>query len=167
MPSEWCAATVIATDESMRVSSSTAIAYDERVGAGAAVLLGNRHAHQAELGELGDELVREALLAVELLGDRCDALERELADRVAEELVLRLKVEVHCRCAMVQRRHARIRRRILADVRHPPTIEALTEEIGRIVSERQDLALGRGRVPTCSRRTAAGSPRPRAGSRSC
>ena len=28
MPSEWCAATVIATDESIRVSSSTAIAYE-------------------------------------------------------------------------------------------------------------------------------------------
>ena len=88
MPSEWCAATVIATDESMRVSSSIAIAYDERVGAAAAVLLRDRHAHQAELGQLGDELVREPLLAVELLGDRRDLLERELPDGVAEQLVL-------------------------------------------------------------------------------
>ena len=67
----------------------------QRVGAAAAVLLGDRHAHQPELGELGDELVREALLAVELLGDRRDLLERELTDGVAKELVLRLEVEVH------------------------------------------------------------------------
>ena len=42
-----------------------------------------------------DELVREALLAVELLGDRRDPLERELPHRVAEQLVLGLEVEVH------------------------------------------------------------------------
>jgi hypothetical protein len=31
------------------------------------------------------------------------------------------------------------RGRIQTDVRHPPTVEALTEEIGRIVAERQML----------------------------
>src|SRR5439155_20802286 len=31
------------------------------------------------------------------------------------------------------------RRRIAPNVRHPPTVEALTEEIGRIVAERQQL----------------------------
>ena len=67
----------------------------QRVGARAAVLLGDRHAHQPELGQLGDELVREPLLAVELFGDGCDTLERELPHRVADQLVLRLEVEVH------------------------------------------------------------------------
>ena len=67
----------------------------ERVGAAAAVLLGDRHPHQPELGQLGDELVREALLAVELLGDRRDPLERELPHRVADQLVLRSEIEVH------------------------------------------------------------------------
>ena len=51
----------------------------ERVGAAAAVLLGDRHAHQPELGQLGDELVREALLAVELLGHRRDPLDARTA----------------------------------------------------------------------------------------
>ena len=66
VPSEWCAATVIATDESIRVSSSTAMRVRHGVGARAAVLLRDRHAHQPELGHLRDELVREPLLAVEL-----------------------------------------------------------------------------------------------------
>ena len=69
----------------------------ERVGAAAAVLLRDRHPHQPELGQLGDELVREPLLAVELLGDRRHALERELPHRVAEQLVLGREVEVHPR----------------------------------------------------------------------
>ena len=60
----------------MRVSSSIAIAYESVSRAGAAVLLRDRHAHQPELGQLGDELVREAVLAVELLGDRRDPLAR-------------------------------------------------------------------------------------------
>ena len=67
----------------------------ERVGARAAVLLRDRHAHQPELGELGHQLVREAFLAVELLGDGRDLLQRELAHRVAQQLVLRFEVEVH------------------------------------------------------------------------
>ena len=60
----------------------------EGVAAGAAVLLGNRDPHQAELGQLGDELVREAALAVELLREGRDALARELATVVAHQLVL-------------------------------------------------------------------------------
>ncbi len=44
---------------------------------------------------LGDELVREALLAVELLGERRDAFLRELAHGVADQLVLLGEVEVH------------------------------------------------------------------------
>ena len=97
VPSEWCAATVTATDESIRVSSSIGDRVGERVGAAAAVLLRDRHAHQPELGQLGHELVREALLAVELLGDRRHALERELPHGVAQQLVLGREVEVHAR----------------------------------------------------------------------
>ena len=86
---------MIATDESIRASSSIAIAYDERVPAGAAELLGERDPHQPELGHLAHELVREPRLAVELLGDGCDALDGERAHGVAEELVLGREVEVH------------------------------------------------------------------------
>ena len=66
----------------------------ERVGAAAFVLLGDRHSHQTELGQLRDELVREALLAIELGRDRRDAFEGELPDGVANELVLFVEVEV-------------------------------------------------------------------------
>jgi hypothetical protein len=59
----------------------------ECVAPSAAVLLGDRDAHQAELRHLRDELVREAVLAVELLCDRRDLLQREGADRVADQLV--------------------------------------------------------------------------------
>ena len=69
----------------------------ERVRPAAAVLLRDRHAHQPELGHLGDEVVREALLAVELLGDRSDPVERELPDGVAEQdvLVVEIEAEAH------------------------------------------------------------------------
>ena len=66
----------------------------KRVGAGAAVLLRNRHAHQAELGHAGDELVGKAALAVELLGDGRYAFAREVAHRRANELVLLVEIEV-------------------------------------------------------------------------
>ena len=45
--------------------------------------------------ELRHELVGEARLAVELLGDRCDPGARELAHGVADELLLCGEVEVH------------------------------------------------------------------------
>jgi hypothetical protein len=67
----------------------------ERVGAAAAVLLRDRHPHQPELGHLHDELVREAMLAVELLRDRRDLFLGELAHGAADELVLGREVEVH------------------------------------------------------------------------
>ena len=60
----------------------------ERVGARAAVLLGDRDPHQPELGQLGDELVGEARLAVEFLRDGGDALACERANGVADQLVL-------------------------------------------------------------------------------
>ena len=66
----------------------------EGVGAGAAVLLRDRHPHHAELRELRDDLVREPLLAIELLGDRRDLLEGELPHRVSQQLVLVVEIEV-------------------------------------------------------------------------
>jgi hypothetical protein len=66
----------------------------DRVGAGAAVLLGNRHPHQPELGQLGDEVVGEPVLPVELSCDRSDPRLRELAHGLTDELLLRRQVEV-------------------------------------------------------------------------
>ena len=65
------------------------------VAACAAVLLGDGQPHQAELAEVGNDLVRETRLAVELLRDGRDLLARELAHRVADELLLLGEVEVH------------------------------------------------------------------------
>jgi hypothetical protein len=65
------------------------------VRSAAAVLLGDRHAHQAELGELRDQVVGKTRLAVELLGHWCDALLREVAHGLPDELVLRVELEVH------------------------------------------------------------------------
>ena len=95
MPSEVCAQSVIATDESTRASSSTATRVGERVGAGAAVLLRERDPHPAELAELADDLVRERLRPVELAGDRGDLALGEVADGLAERLVLFGQVEDH------------------------------------------------------------------------
>ena len=73
------------------------------VGAGAAVLLRDGHAHEAELGELLDELVREPVLAVELAGDGRNPLLGELAHGAAQELVLGRQVEVHGRSPLASR----------------------------------------------------------------
>ena len=51
----------------------------EEVGTGAAVLLGDAHAHQPELGELREELVGEAVLAIPGGGVRDDLGLGELA----------------------------------------------------------------------------------------
>ena len=67
----------------------------QRVAARAAVLLGERDPHQAEVAELGDDLVREALLAVELLGDRRDLALGEVAHGAPDQLVVVGEVEVH------------------------------------------------------------------------
>src|SRR5438445_739954 len=66
----------------------------QRVCAGAAVLLRDRHPHQPELGEAGDDFIGKARLSVELFGDRCDLLRCERAHRVADQLVLLPEVEV-------------------------------------------------------------------------
>ena len=85
-------------DRDRRVDPRQLLDHDrvrDRVGAGTPVFLGDRHAHQPELGELRDELVGEAGLPVELFGDRRDALLRELANGGADEFVLLGQVEVH------------------------------------------------------------------------
>jgi hypothetical protein len=65
------------------------------VAARASVLLGDREAHEAELGELGDELVREPARDVELGGDGLDALPGKGSNGVADQLLLGSEVEVH------------------------------------------------------------------------
>ena len=51
----------------------------EEVRAGAAVFLRNAGAHQAELGELSEQVLRKVMLAVPLGGVRLDLGLRELA----------------------------------------------------------------------------------------
>ena len=94
----------------------------EGVGAAAAVVLRDRHAHQPELGHLGDELVREPLLAVELLRDRRDLLECELPDRVAHQLVFALDVEVHAGALSSARIRGRWYRGARGAVSKPPFV---------------------------------------------
>jgi hypothetical protein len=67
----------------------------EVVRAAPAVLLRVRDAHQAELAELRDDLVGEALLAVELLGDGADLAVREVAHQPPDLLLLLAQVELH------------------------------------------------------------------------
>ena len=86
---------MIATDESTRVSSSIAIAYETVSPPAPPYSSGIGKPHEAELAELGDELVREPAGQVELLGDRRDPLSRERSDRVANQLLLGSQVEVH------------------------------------------------------------------------
>ena len=80
------------------------------VPAGPLVPLGDRDPEQPELCHLAHQLDREAALAVELLRDRRDALAREGADGVADELVLGREVEIHAARMVVatDRRHARL-----------------------------------------------------------
>ena len=59
------------------------------------VLLWDRKAHEAELGELGDELVGKATAQVQFRRDGLDALPCERSNRVADELLLGSEVEVH------------------------------------------------------------------------
>ena len=72
-----------------------------RVAARAAVRLRHGNPHQPEPGQLGDELVREAVLAVELLGDRRDPLDREVAHGLPDQLLLVGEVEVHVEASRV------------------------------------------------------------------
>jgi hypothetical protein len=88
VPREVCAAT---GDRDRRVDPRQLLDGDrirDRVAAGASVLLGGSGAHEPELGELGDELVRESARDVELGRDGPDALAGECSDGVADQLLL-------------------------------------------------------------------------------
>src|SRR4249919_91519 len=67
----------------------------DRVAARAAVLLRNEEAQEAELPELGHEVVGERAAQVELRGDGLDPLQRERSDGLADQLLLGGEVEVH------------------------------------------------------------------------
>jgi hypothetical protein len=67
----------------------------EIVEAGATLVLGDRDAKPAHLAEALHDLGREAVRLLVLLDDRRDLLRHEVADRLAEEPVLRREVEVH------------------------------------------------------------------------
>ena len=86
---------MIATDESMRVSSSIAIAYASVSVPPPPYSSGIGMPIRPSSASSADELVREAVLAVELLGDRRDPLLGELAHGRPDELVLGREVEVH------------------------------------------------------------------------
>ena len=65
------------------------------VEAGPALVLRDRDAEPAELADAAHDLGREASLALVLVDDRRDLGEHEVADRLAEQGVLRGEVEVH------------------------------------------------------------------------
>ena len=90
-----CAATVIATDESIRVSSSIASAYETVSPPAPPYSSGIGRPINPSSAELGHELVREARLAVELLGHGRHLLPGELAHGVSDELLLLREIEVH------------------------------------------------------------------------
>ena len=79
----------------MRVSSSIAIAYETVSPPAPPCSSGIGQAHETQLGELGDELVRETAFEIELRGHGCDAFPRERPHGLANQLLLGREVEVH------------------------------------------------------------------------
>ena len=71
------------------------MAYARVSSPGPALVLGDRDAEPAELADAAHDLGREAPLAFVLVDDRGDFGEHEVADRLAEQRVLRGEVEVH------------------------------------------------------------------------
>ena len=69
----------------------------EKVRARAAVLLGDAHAHEPELGELRDQLVREPMVAVPVGGVRDDLRLGELPGQPLDRALVDGQLEVH-RC---------------------------------------------------------------------
>src|ERR1700691_6765547 len=67
----------------------------KRVSAAPAVLLGKWNAHQPQATELGDDLIRERLRAIELLAHRRRLADGEFAHGAADQLVVGAEVEVH------------------------------------------------------------------------
>src|SRR2546427_7218175 len=66
-----------------------------RAGAAPAPLLGNHHAHEAELPHALDRLVREARFPIDLGGDRPDLGVGELPDRRLNQLLLLGQIKLH------------------------------------------------------------------------
>jgi len=88
--------------EELRASAAVATAprpelspYLDKVRARASVLFGDAHAHQAELGELREQLTREAVLPVPRRRVRLDVLAREIAGERLDLALLRGELEVH------------------------------------------------------------------------
>ena len=69
----------------------------ERVETRAAFVLGDGDPEPAELADPTDDLDREASIALVLVDDRRDFGRHEVADRVAQQLMLGRQVEVHRR----------------------------------------------------------------------
>ena len=67
----------------------------EEVRARSAVLLGHADAQKPQLGELRDQLVREAVLAVPVGGIRRDLRLGELARERSDRLLVGTQLEVH------------------------------------------------------------------------
>ena len=67
----------------------------QEIGACAAVLLGDACAHQAELGELREDLARERVLPVPGRRVRLDLLLGEVAREPLDLFLLRRQVEIH------------------------------------------------------------------------
>ena len=67
----------------------------------AAVFLGHGHAEQAHLAEFGPEFARKAVAAVDLVGERRDAAQGKLPDRLAQLVDARTQLEVE-----IDRKHA-------------------------------------------------------------
>ena len=93
MPSEVCAHIVIASEESTRVSSSTAIAYCSVLPPAPPTSSGNGIPIQPSCRHLGDKLVGERLRAVQLAGDGRDLLGGELAHGPLQELRRVIEIE--------------------------------------------------------------------------
>ncbi len=60
----------------------------EKSRAGAAPLIGHFDPHDAELEEAGDQLFRHRALAVHVVDERADLLDREVAHALLEHLLL-------------------------------------------------------------------------------
>ena len=85
-------------DRDARVGSAQLLDHQrprDGVGAETSVLLGDRHAADPQLAELLHDVEGELLVLVALAGTRCDLLRRELADEVADLLLLGRELELH------------------------------------------------------------------------
>ena len=98
----------------------------EEVGARAAVLLRHAHAHQAELGELGEHLAREAVLAIPLGRVRLDLARAKSRVSAWISFCSARQLEVHAHeCRLLARAAARDARaaassRLAGTPRRPP-----------------------------------------------